>query len=367
MQQVVPAIVNISGLSAPCQRKIIILYWTKYFTSVDFEYGLGRTPFATCDNNQIVCLTTMDRGLVNESDAVIFHSRDLRDSDLPPPGWRLPHQHFIFFNHESPAHTDLNLLRRPVFRNYFNRTMTYRRDSDIVSLHPYGRLKCVDPSPSSCLDFPRLNDPPADAEETSASLPFEIDLKMKNKTVAWMVSNCKTDSRRESLVSHLSLLIPVDVYGFCGNRSHQCPSRADCDKFLGQNYRFYLSFENSLCPDYITEKLYRPLAHGAVPVVYGGSDYSFYLPAGSYVNARDFDSPQSLAEHLEKLMSDDELYLSYFRWRNRYTVDPKPVDGMCQLCRLLSDKKTEEKMYSDIAEWWHGGNHTCLTPPPSLV
>jgi alpha-1,3-fucosyltransferase len=190
---------------------------------------------------------------------------------------------------------------------------------------------------------------------------------MKNKTVAWMVSNCKTDSRRESLVSHLSLLIPVDVYGFCGNGSHQCPSRADCDRFLGQNYRFYLSFENSLCPDYITEKLYRPLAHGAVPVVYGGSDYSFYLPAGSYVNARDFDSPQSLAEHLEKLMSDDELYLSYFRWRNRYTVDPKPVDGMCQLCRLLSDKKTEEKMYSDIAEWWHGGNHTCLTPPPSLV
>jgi alpha-1,3-fucosyltransferase len=306
----------------------------------------------------------MDRGLVNESDAVVFHARDLSDSDLPPPGWRLPHQHFVFFLHESPAHTDLGMLRRPVFKNYFNRTMTYRRDSDVVDLHPYGRIKCLDPSPS-CVDFPRPNGPVA--AETWASLPFQIDLKLKNRTVAWMVSNCKTDSRRESLAGNLSLFIPVDVYGFCGNGSHQCPKGSDCDRFLGQNYRFYLSFENSLCPDYVTEKLYRPMAHGAVPVVYGGSDYSFYLPAGSYVNAMDFDSPRSLAKHLEKLTLDDGLYSSYFRWRNRFVVDPSPSGGMCHLCRLLGDKKTEEKMYPDIAEWWHGGHHTCLTPPPSLV
>jgi alpha-1,3-fucosyltransferase len=305
----------------------------------------------------------MDRGLLNESDAIIFHARDMKENDLPQPEWRLPHQNFVFFFHESPAHTDLNMLKLPVFRNYFNRTMTYRRDSDVVDLHPYGRIKCIDPSPS-CFDFPKLNGPPV---EEIYSVPLSMDLKLKNKTVAWLVSNCRTDSQRESLVRNLSLFIPVDIYGFCGNGSHHCPSGAECDRFLGQNYRFYLSFENSLCPDYITEKLYRPMAHDSVPVVYGGSDYSSYLPAGSYVNAMDFDSPQSLAEHLKKRMSDDELYLKHFRWRKKYVVDPAPVDGMCQLCRLLSDTKTESKTYPDIAEWWHGGHHTCLTPPPSLV
>jgi alpha-1,3-fucosyltransferase len=239
--------------------------------------------------------------------------------------------------------------------------MTYRRDSDIVDLHPYGRIKCIDPSPT-CLDFPRLN---GTSVEETYTIPFKIDLELKNKSIAWLVSNCKTDSRRESLVRNLSNFIPVDIYGFCGKQ--RCPNGADCDHFLGQNYRFYLSFENSLCPDYITEKLYRPMAHGTLPVVYGGSDYSFYLPTGSYVDARDFDSPQSLAQHLKKLMSDDEHYLSHFRWREKYVVDPKPTDGMCQLCRLLSDTKTEKKTYPDIAEWWQGGNHSCLTPPTSLV
>ncbi|KAI9562685.1 hypothetical protein GHT06_010139 [Daphnia sinensis] len=77
------------------------------------------------------------------------------------------------------------------------------------------------------------------------------------------------------------------------------------------SYRFYLSFENSLCLDYVTEKLYRPLQYNAVPVVYGGADYSMYLPAGSYVNAMDFNSPERLANYLNKLMKDDELYSTF--------------------------------------------------------
>ncbi len=158
---------NFSGVSPalrvfPClaqpKHKIIILYWTKYFETIDFDYGRGRTAFARCDNSnqgENVCLTTMDRGLLNESDAVIFHVRDLKDSDLPPPEWRLPHQNFVFFLYESPAHTDLDLLQRPVFRNYFNRTMTYRRDSDVVDLQPL-RADQVHPSVAILFEFPAV-------------------------------------------------------------------------------------------------------------------------------------------------------------------------------------------------------------------
>ena len=44
-----------------------------------------------------------------------------------------------------------------------------------------------------------------------------------------------------------------------------------------KSYKFYLSLENALCHDYITEKFYLAIQAGALPIVYGGgskADYS---------------------------------------------------------------------------------------------
>jgi len=45
----------------------------------------------------------------------------------------------------------------------------------------------------------------------------------------------------------------------------------DHDDFykLNGKYKFSLAFENAICDDYITEKLWRPLLVGSVPVVMG--------------------------------------------------------------------------------------------------
>lgn len=61
------------------------------------------------------------------------------------------------------------------------------------------------------------------------------------------------------LVKTLQKYVTVDIYGKCGPLV--CPRRdmATCTKMLDEEYKFYLSFENSLCYDYLTEKLIRGL------------------------------------------------------------------------------------------------------------
>ena len=116
----------------------------------------------------------------------------------------------------------------------------------------------------------------------------------------------------------MAKIIPVDVYGGCGVL--ECGKVEDhntreCDMMLEENYKFYLSFENSLCSDYVTEKFYRTLSPDIVPVVMGGGDYKTFAPPKSYIDVADFESPEELAKFLLKLDKDDEEYLSYFWWK----------------------------------------------------
>lgn len=38
-------------------------------------------------------------------------------------------------------------------------------------------------------------------------------------------------------------------------------------------YKFTIAFENAICDDYITEKLWRPLIVGSVPIYYGSPSF----------------------------------------------------------------------------------------------
>lgn len=80
----------------------IILFWTKYYNSSDFHFGLGSHPFSKAGCSSSNCKLTNDRKLLNQSDAIIFHTNEIDDSDLPQV--RYPHQKWIFYTFIPPMH-----------------------------------------------------------------------------------------------------------------------------------------------------------------------------------------------------------------------------------------------------------------------
>lgn len=51
----------------------------------------------------------------------------------------------------------------------------------------------------------------------------------------------------------------VNIYGKCGKFKCDRKDENGCYEMMEENYRFYLSFENSICKDYTTEKFFNVL------------------------------------------------------------------------------------------------------------
>ena len=132
--------------------------------------------------------------------------------------------------------------------------------------------------------------------------------------------------------------------------------------FGSEEYYFYLSFENTLCKDYVTEKFYDALMHNIVPVVFGGANYSDFAPPHSFIDIQDFQTVEEAGEYLKHLIEHPDEYLEYFWWKQYYEVtdlsaeeeDRIPPDFPCALCSYLHKTK-EEKVYRNLRGWWEGG------------
>lgn len=177
----------------------------------------------------------------------------------------------------------------------------------------------------------------------------------KKKPVAWFVSNCYTRSRRIALVNKIKELIDVDVYGRCGNLTCKVDAQ-ECLDMLSTDYKFYLSFENSLCKDYVTEKIYRPLTQYVIPIVFNGGNTSLYAPPKSYINANDFSNVDDLVKYMKYLMENPKEYIKYFWWKKHYYIKSHPVYQytLCELCKKLHNKTFmhTQHLYADIQSWY---------------
>ncbi|KAJ8873990.1 hypothetical protein PR048_024830 [Dryococelus australis] len=338
--------------ATPKQALKKILFWNRYFDSEDYAFGVGRKPFLRSGCPIDKCyVVSRNYGWINtdDFDAIIIHGWELlaNSKDLKSlSASRRPHQRYVLFLLEAPGVYITNFEKFP---NFFNWTMTYRLDSDVY--RPYGYFVPTNNNSSEYVDVRRTLDVPWKVQDNIlAPVP-------SNKTglVAWLVSKCKTPSQRESYVKELGKYIKVDVYGKCGPLNCAGRMSEECYRMLDRKYKFYLSFENSLCRDYVTEKLFAVMQYRVVPIVYGGADYKTIAPPGSYIDTRDFASPKDLAEYLKRLDANPDEYNEYFRWKESYRVNRRPMShAMCKLCEILNDPLQPPKSYASMQEWYSG-------------
>ncbi len=129
----------------------------------------------------------------------------------------------------------------------------------------------------------------------------------------------------------------------------------DCYRMLETNYKFYLSFENSICIDYVTEKFFNILKYDVVPIVFNGSPLERFTPPHSAISVLDFESPKHLVKFLEKLSEDDAKYASFFWWRDYYELRNRMEDraqAYCDLCKRLNNPDEPAKIYQNMHKWW---------------
>ncbi|KAM9361390.1 4-galactosyl-N-acetylglucosaminide 3-alpha-L-fucosyltransferase 9-like [Symphorus nematophorus] len=267
------------------------------------------------------CQLTGDRTLYSKARGVLLHHRDIYGGLPTEP--RPCFQKWVWLNMESPA----NSAPIPHVNNIFNLTCNYRLDSNIPV--PYGYMVPVTPKDES------------------------FKLPAKDKLVCWVITNWSSQSKRVLFYNELKKYAKVDGYGTAFG---SYLSNEEYPKIVS-SCKFYLSFENSVYKDYITEKLYGPMTLGTVPIVMGPSrqNYEDHIPGDSFIHVNDFSTPKQLAERLIYLDRNPAEYMKYFEWTNKFRVKRSTFgkEHACKTCHYLQ-KHTEYQAFHDLNKWYWG-------------
>ncbi|CAH2087268.1 unnamed protein product [Euphydryas editha] len=313
----------------------------------------NKCPFANC-------LVTDDSYYfsdISQFDAILFLGRDI--SNIKMPSVRSPKQVYVFAAQESSANYP---LCDEYLDGFFNLTWTYRIDSDLY----LGYFTILDLAgnvvgPAIDMKWPDVLEPTCDE--------LKIKLRSKSKLAAWFVSHCSTLSDREGLVEEVQeelriYGLSVDIYGTCGTLT--CPTKEPelCYEMIERDYYFYFALENSFAEDYVTEKLLTALNNFAVPVVYGGANYSRFLPPGSYLDGRELGAKE-LVNQMIDAVNNMTKYYDFFRWTNHYVYENRiQANEICKFCEIMNDERkiSDMSVRDDFRRWWNDENYyyNCL-------
>eukprot|EP00042_Codosiga_hollandica_P034808 m.249213 g.249213 ORF g.249213 m.249213 type:complete len:404 (-) comp54497_c0_seq12:83-1294(-) len=288
------AAVSIEKVEGP-----IILWWTTpggmdIPTPVPLEYH--ECPYK--------CLKTTNKDYLSHDGVVgvVFYGTGFGEGQMPLP--RTQNHAWALFHDESPMN-NWKLIYRDVIQ-HFNFTTTY--------------------SEGATWPIP-MQWAPTEEELLVRKATFAADKSQDSLAPAiYVQSNCMVPSDRTRYISELMKYIKVDSYGQClKNKNFTLDTLGNFFGFddkefydlIGQ-YKFTLSFENAICEGYMTEKLWRPLQSGSVPVYFGAPNAKDYVPDHSVIFVNEFESPKALGIYLNYLNENDEAYNEYLAYRSSH-------------------------------------------------
>ena len=290
------------------------------------------TPFTGDDGLQHCgdynCFVTNDRKYRPHPNtkAFFFYGTDFKPWDVPVP--RVEGEDWALL-HEESLKNNAHFCHEEMMR-HFNHTSTFRRHSDLPLTTQY-----------------------LDSLHSLTSPAHMVSLQTKNRLVtsglapvAYVQSSCDTPSMRDNWVREFMKYIKVDSYGECLHNKDIAEHLAGSEQFensgylsLLAQYKFVIAVENALCDDYVTEKLWRTLTVGAVPIYLGAGNIEDYLPnENSAILVKNFDSPRKVAEFVLSVHNNDEQYQTFLRHKATDRRDPSELVTNNMLRQMMSER-----------------------------
>ena len=297
-------------LPAKAGKKLTILFFNNFFNRPP------ETELLSCDR----CEFTTDRQRLRHSAAVIFHIPSMKGIRSVR---KYPGQLWVGWSMESLI--SYPLLADETFMKKFDLRMTYEQSADIWC--PYLPPKCV----------------------WDQALATQISAKTASASTVMLQSDTFDLSGRNEFASELMALMKIDSYGrFLNNRQLETADRGHKTKMrLIASYKFCIGFENTIAPDYVTEKFFEPLTAGTVPVYRGAPNVDLFAPGPhSFIDASKFSSAKDLAEFLIYLDQNDDAYRQYFAWREaglsasfEKLLSRCSGEAFCRLYNIVADRQ----------------------------
>jgi glycosyltransferase involved in cell wall biosynthesis len=260
---------------------------------------------------------TTDRRFLQEADLVVFHIPYLiqeLENDIDKP------EKQIWAGWYMEAEKNYPELKNPEFVDLFDLWMSYKKDANVM--YPFYRNDYAKFFTQQLVGRSQLN---------KALMIFSNKLYEKNQHeyLGKLMKYIEFDSYYEDLA-------PIGQI-----ESSHSPKK----QHRYRNYKFVIAFEDVADTDYVTDKFYDPLLAGSVPVYLGAPNIEDFAPGDNcFVDVRQFENPESLADFIKKCYEDEQLYATFFEWRDQplrqsflSKIEEQKEHPLVRLCRKVDE------------------------------